>query len=165
MDIDSAEVFGHVIASDCFGETYVVPLCDTFEDIIAKLAANSVRIPSTKDILDWHLQRETGTNDIAPQLKRSTPLADSGYSSNGTTPKRLRKSSPRIRDGIISSFLHESTKVQDSHHIGEATMPTSPAEVIGETEGTSIPMPVNQQGHADQGPTDLPTDKHHRNSN
>jgi len=164
MDIDSAEVFGHVIASDRFGEMYVVPLCDTFGDIIGELAAHSVQIPTTKDILDWHLQRETGADDIASKLKGSAPFADSGYSSNGKTPNRLRNSSPKFRDGIISSFLHESTKVEDGHHIEEARMTTSAAEVIGETEGTSMPMPVDQQGHAGQRPTDLPTDKNHRHS-
>jgi hypothetical protein len=43
-----------VVASDDFGEVYVVPISDTFEDIMIKSSVFSVCIPTIKDIRTWY---------------------------------------------------------------------------------------------------------------
>lgn len=43
-------VYGHVVASDVFGRGYVVPICDSFEDIKNRLSAQSVSLPSAAEL-------------------------------------------------------------------------------------------------------------------
>lgn len=82
MDEATSEVYGHVVASDAFGEAYVVPLHDTILDIQARLNSKTVRLPTAAEILKWCAGREL------PQP------ADSGYSSMTTTPLHSTPSSP-----------------------------------------------------------------------
>lgn len=59
LDILTSAVYGHVVASDDFGEVYVVPLSDTFEDIMIKSSVFSVCVPTIKDIRTWYGQTTT----------------------------------------------------------------------------------------------------------
>jgi hypothetical protein len=43
------EVYGHVVATDLFGDAYVVPLLDTFDEIKECMGATSVELPSAED--------------------------------------------------------------------------------------------------------------------
>ncbi|ERF74301.1 hypothetical protein EPUS_01988 [Endocarpon pusillum Z07020] len=47
----SLEVYGHIVAGDTFGEVYVVPLWDTFDDIRREMNATSVSLATSVDIL------------------------------------------------------------------------------------------------------------------
>jgi hypothetical protein len=46
VDAESRELYGHVVASNVFGQVYVVPIGDIFEDIRYSLWAQSVSLPS-----------------------------------------------------------------------------------------------------------------------
>ena len=52
-------MYGYIVASDLFGEAYVVPLGDAFRDMEIKLGMKSVSIPTQRDMMrfsyseDW----------------------------------------------------------------------------------------------------------------
>ena len=53
VDSVTHEVYGHVVASDAFGDAYVIPLDNTFRDIKQKLAADQVCLPTESEVLEW----------------------------------------------------------------------------------------------------------------
>ena len=53
VDSVTHEVYGHVVASDAFGDAYVIPLDNTFRDIRQQLAADQVCLPTESEVLDW----------------------------------------------------------------------------------------------------------------
>lgn len=55
VDPSTCEVYGHVVASDAMGDTYVVPLSATFRDMEEKLEA-AVSLPTEADIKTWLAQ-------------------------------------------------------------------------------------------------------------
>ena len=57
VDSVTHEVYGHVVASDAFGDAYVIPLDDTFRDIRQQLAADQVCLPTEREVLEWVQQR------------------------------------------------------------------------------------------------------------
>jgi hypothetical protein len=67
VDEDTNEAYGHVVASDVFGRGYVVPICDSFEDIKNRLSAELVSLPSKADVLTFnqhHYQLEPAFNGM-----------------------------------------------------------------------------------------------------
>ena len=55
VDESTCEVYGHVVASDAMGDTYVVPLNATLQDMEANLGA-AVALPTAADIHTWVAQ-------------------------------------------------------------------------------------------------------------
>ena len=53
VDSVTHEVYGHVIASDAFGEAYVVPLDATLRDITQKILGDCVCLPTEDDVKEW----------------------------------------------------------------------------------------------------------------
>ena len=51
VDSETNEVYGHIVASDVFGEVYVVPLGAVLEDIRKQLAAEAVVLPPADEVL------------------------------------------------------------------------------------------------------------------
>jgi hypothetical protein len=51
IDQKTLEVYGHLVASDALGYGYVIPLSETFKNILQQLGAVSVDLPSAFDIL------------------------------------------------------------------------------------------------------------------
>lgn len=47
----SLEVYGHIVAGDAFGEVYVVPVWDTFDDIKREMNATRVSLATSVDVL------------------------------------------------------------------------------------------------------------------
>ena len=62
VDSVTHEVYGHVVASDAFGDAYVIPLDNTFRDMKQHLAANEVCLPTESEVLEWIERR----NNIGP---------------------------------------------------------------------------------------------------
>lgn len=56
VEPSTCEVYGHVVASDAMGDTYVVPLNATLRDMEEKLGA-AVYLPTEADIHTWLVQR------------------------------------------------------------------------------------------------------------
>ena len=59
VDSVTHEVYGHVVASDAFGDAYVIPLDNTFRDIRQQLAADQVCLPTEGEVLEWIEPRES----------------------------------------------------------------------------------------------------------
>ena len=55
IDSSSQEVYGHIVASDIFGEAYVIPLNDALRDMQKKLGVKSVSLPIGRETVDWLL--------------------------------------------------------------------------------------------------------------
>lgn len=64
VDESTCEVYGHVVASDAMGDTYVVPLNATLRDMENKLGA-AVSLPTEADIHKWLAQQ---TKAVAEQI-------------------------------------------------------------------------------------------------
>lgn len=47
MDSASNQLYGHVVASDMFGVSYIVPACDIFRDIQLRLSSKAVTLPAS----------------------------------------------------------------------------------------------------------------------
>ncbi|KAK3395006.1 hypothetical protein B0H63DRAFT_462535 [Podospora didyma] len=71
----SMEVYGHVVATDCTGDAYVIPLHATFAEMKELLGVESVDLPSTADLLDAALRASTFTSMPPPAVttKDATP--------------------------------------------------------------------------------------------
>jgi len=54
VDASTDEVYGHVVATDVFGRGYVVPICDSFEDIKNRLSVGWVSLPSQEEIFTFN---------------------------------------------------------------------------------------------------------------
>lgn len=50
VDAETKEVFGHVVAVDVLREAYVIPLDELFLDIKRVLGANTVRLPTRREV-------------------------------------------------------------------------------------------------------------------
>ena len=53
IDEATLEVYGHVIASDMFGEVYIAPLKDTLKQVEEMLEATSVSLPTRSEVFTW----------------------------------------------------------------------------------------------------------------
>lgn len=73
------EVYGHVVATDIFGDAYVIPLVDTFDDIKECMGATSVELPSPEDCKHGHFHQVASTKN--PQTSAPTVLSGMRYSS------------------------------------------------------------------------------------
>ena len=59
VDPLSSEVYGHVVASDIFGEVYVAPLKVTLRQVEEVLMADSVSLPTRNEVAEWVEARAT----------------------------------------------------------------------------------------------------------
>ena len=62
-------VFGHVVAIDVFGNIYVIPMVNTFDDIKRYIGAKAVELPIVKD---FEVLETIETLDIQPFIKKPT---------------------------------------------------------------------------------------------
>ncbi|KAK1963125.1 hypothetical protein LY78DRAFT_210727 [Colletotrichum sublineola] len=121
------EVYGHAVADDIFGDVYVVPMTDIFQDIERSLGARSVEMPSNIDLLSSRYQRLLGGNigiydvgEAQQKYEQTTtnelveiPPADSGYCSNQLSPAganwhRSRSSAVHVHKPPPDSILLDS---------------------------------------------------------
>ncbi|KAL6716714.1 hypothetical protein ACLMJK_006282 [Lecanora helva] len=91
IDQATNEVYGHVIASDVFGEVYVSPLKETLKQVEEVLRADSVSLPIRHELSSW-IDLQNGPRDFdelasAPESEDIWKVAfensalDSGYTS------------------------------------------------------------------------------------
>jgi len=79
-------VFGHVVATDVFGDAYVIPMVDTFDDIKRCIGAKAVELPTPKD---FKVQETIETPDIQPFIEKPAGRT------NGTDADILQRSAFR----------------------------------------------------------------------
>jgi hypothetical protein len=92
VDVTTGEVFGHVVASDDFGEAYVIPLRDIFQDMRRQIPAFLVHIPTSTDIRDWQKQQIENTvtphqSDSISILKEETSADSESSQQKGPLPE------------------------------------------------------------------------------
>ena len=77
----TGEVYGHVVAVDVFRDIYVVPIETTLQDIMKRLVARGVSLPTAKEVEEWHPGKLTSYSpdfiDSGYSTKRSSPLSES----------------------------------------------------------------------------------------
>lgn len=80
-----ADVFGHVVATDMFGDAYVFPLDETFQDIKKSLGAKSAHLPSLDDFTSPKLNRPSSIDPFKSSENSSSEISpfsrDSGCES------------------------------------------------------------------------------------
>ena len=74
IDSSTDEVYGHVVASDAFGEAYVIPLGATFKDIEHQLGAEAVYLPRGRELPNLHCEQEVMGNSASTTI---SPCSDS----------------------------------------------------------------------------------------
>ena len=103
VDAETDEVYGHVVASDAFGDAFIIPFQSTIQDIRERLAAGAVGLPDSAEILEWmmhYAQLQTNENTktwpvtLMDQLnlQKNTP-ADLQSSLSESSSQRVHDSS------------------------------------------------------------------------
>jgi Ankyrin repeats (3 copies) len=112
VDIETDEVYGHVVAADDFGEAQAIPLNETLRDMRLQLSAVSVRIPTPEDIRNWQRQ---------PQRQFIPPPRESLSSCVCLGPYHYGRHSSRHRDARAVEADKPPTMVAD--RIDDAVYP------------------------------------------
>lgn len=113
----TCEVYGHVVASDAMGDTYVVPLDATLRDMEERLEA-AVFLPTEADIHLWLAQH-------AKSAAKQT-----------STPIRSKKKQVAFNDSKIArAELPEELQKVIGHLSSQASKPPGPS-------ATDTPTPV-----------------------
>lgn len=76
VDPSTCEVYGHVVASDAMGDSYIVPLSATLRDMEKKLGADTVSLPTEADIHTWLAQHVKAAEVAARSKARNLAFND-----------------------------------------------------------------------------------------
>ena len=119
VDESTCEVYGHVVASDAMGDTYVVPLNATLRDMEEKLAAAAVVLPTEADIHTWLAQHAKAAEQTAVPIaskKKKVIVSDSGTERvelPGDLQKVVGPSSSRASASLLPPAVEASTPIVD----------------------------------------------------
>lgn len=127
VDQLTCEVYGHVVASDAMGDTYVVPLNATLQDMEKKLEA-AVFLPTEADIHTWLAQHaKASAEPITVPTKKLVASHDSkpvpklaGHSSSQTSPNAKGSSDERSKSSSVKSTKNvqqEATNDTSTRHM------------------------------------------------
>ena len=119
MDPLTHEVYGHVVASDTMGDSYVVPLNATLRDMEEKLGA-AVSLPTAEYVYNWILQHAEAAaeQDIAPAK---------------TKKKKVMFSDPEMDRSEVQRDLQKLTRTSSSLSstlLAPSATKTSPSSVV-----------------------------------
>ena len=107
--IASSEVYGQVVATDLFGDAYVIPLLDTFEDIKECLGVAIVGLPSDEDLADAALNEITGANDDVATACVGLPGVDESRTAASVKPLTVLRGEVHVQD----LTRHDPPKIED----------------------------------------------------
>lgn len=104
VDPSTFEVYGHVVASDAMGDTYVVPLDATLRDMERKLEA-AVSLPTEADIHTWLAQnnKSTGEHVTTPNSSKKRQVAFKDSNMDRAKSQRDRQKLARHSQAVTSS--------------------------------------------------------------
>jgi hypothetical protein len=98
----SPEVYGHLVATDLFGDGYVIPMLDTFNDITQCLGASSVELPKETDFESPDSVEHSGIDESGAEtpIKGSTiKCSESGDPTEGPNkdahPRQIADPKPK----------------------------------------------------------------------
>ena len=135
VDSVTHEVYGHVVASDAFGDAYVIPLDNTFRDIRQRLAADQVCLPTEREVLEWIQQ----CNNIQTSKNCSTMNMCADF----TLPDLPRNLRVRLEEEM-ASLAPESKNIDKRLMVTEAGLPIS----YGLVDGLKAPLSSTLYGDA-----------------
>ena len=104
VDPSTFEVYGHVVASDAMGDTYVVPLDATLRDMEKKLEA-AVFLPTEADIQTWLAQHNNSTAEhvTTPNSSKKKQIAFKDSNMDRAKPQRDPQKLARHSQAVTSS--------------------------------------------------------------
>ena len=134
VDESNCEVYGHVVASDAMGDTYVIPLNATLRDMERKLAA-AVVLPTEADIHTWLAQHAKAAEQTAAPIasrKKKVIFSDS-ETERVELPRDPQKlvghSSSRASASLVPPAVEASTPIVDYCDSCDAKFKGSPQDV------------------------------------
>ncbi|KAK3333051.1 hypothetical protein B0T19DRAFT_458142 [Cercophora scortea] len=128
------EVYGHVVATDCTGDAYVVPLHSSLADMKELLDVESVDLPTTADLLDMALRRTSSTGNIATD---SSQNRGQGQVSLGVTHKLDVEEQRASEVMMLCEGLHPDVHQRmDDGDSGYGSVGTTPRDMF--LEGPAI---------------------------
>ena len=135
VDESTCEVYGHVVASDAMGDTYVVPLNATLRDMEEKLAA-AVVLPTEADIHTWLAQHTKAAEQTAvptASKKKKVVFNDSETERVAFIPRDVRKlvdqSSSRASASLTPPAVKASIQIVDYCNLCDAKFEGSSQDV------------------------------------
>ena len=122
VDEQSYGVYGHLVASDALGEAYVVPFNQILLDIKYSLGAVSTRLPGRSDISDCQFG-DYGDGEPSAPSNCSAHNLDSGYASQGSSPRHHDPSPPSLGIRFLSRPLTVSRPASFSVSFSDFELP------------------------------------------
>ena len=125
VDELTCEVYGHVVASDAMGDTYVVPLNATLRDMEEKLAA-AVVLPTETDIHTWLAQHAKAAKQTAvpTSSKKKKVVFNDSETERVELPRDLQKlveqSSSRASASLVPPVGGTSIPIVDYCNLCDA---------------------------------------------
>ncbi|VUC36627.1 unnamed protein product [Clonostachys rosea] len=122
VNYQTGEVYGHVVAIDIFGDSYVMPMQATLDDMKMHLGALDVSLPSQEDIIGWVADHQ------APDLSDKEEWQDiSHYGDNSSA-------STSENHSLVSSLQHDHNSQVPDHEESSNDMEHE-RETMSATEG------------------------------
>lgn len=140
VDQETSEVYGHVIGSDSLGQTYIIPLVHTIEQIKASFNSSHVRLPmiqtrhatnrpSTDQVMALELDRgaaENPSNDaMASDGHRPRPFR--GPTEFARISEAVRELSPLSDDSVLATSPQPAAREPLLANVGKRTHHGSPS--------------------------------------
>ena len=137
VDSVTHEVYGHVVASDAFGDAYVIPLDNTFRDIRQQLAADQVCLPTEREVLDWVQQRNnmqtckmTSTMDLCADFT----LPDLPENLQFILPQEMASPAPQSED-FDKQLMVSNARLPESYGYVDVFTPPPFTTLYGDPGG------------------------------
>lgn len=111
VDPSTCEVYGHVVASDAMGDTYVVPLDATLRDMEKKLGA-TVSLPTEAHIRKWlaqHVKAAAKDVTVPTRSKKKQVAFNDSIIDRVKSPRDLQKLAGHSSQAVVESLDSQNT--------------------------------------------------------
>ena len=116
VDPSTCEVYGHVVASDAMGDTYVVPLSTTLRDMEKRVGA-AVSLPTEADIHTWvaqHVEAATESSTVSAAGKTKKVAFSDSKMDRVERPRDVQKLAEPSSSQVSASVASTATKTSAS---------------------------------------------------
>ncbi|KAI9794814.1 MAG: hypothetical protein M1816_002942 [Peltula sp. TS41687] len=142
VDQKSFEVYGHVVATDAFGEALVIPMKSTLQDIKDRFAMDEVSIPDVTQVECCQLEIMATVRPTSSELlsSRSVVVGAAAVSKNLNSDihQFQQQADPSDHSDILETFAHLRS---------ESERPTSRREWREVSSPDPLAKPQAQDGH------------------
>lgn len=148
VDPVTAEVLGHVVAKDMFGDAYVMPMLDVLQDIKSRIGCIEVGFPDFFDVMTEPAFMDLGIPTFLP----STPPVQSNVDSLFEMEAALPSTPPE--QPYIDSGYATRAYCSPSMPIPKSSMPTTPRPSMEEIHASIRASLPQDMCAPDQGPAE-----------